>query len=165
MRWEGESDFTGGSSRNLPVEIKKKLPVRLRSGFQFGTRCLDPGEPLPEDACQSAASSAVPESPVASVARFAKAFFRRRPMQGSTESTFRLRRPGSRRPSAGPDYYPMYRITSTLQEQKDSRAISVNAQADRAGGEDARPSRFKMSSAIPLPFLICGLSLFLRGNL
>src|SRR4029077_20487859 len=35
MRWEGESDFTGGSSRNLPVEIKKNSPCAYVLGFSL----------------------------------------------------------------------------------------------------------------------------------
>jgi hypothetical protein len=73
-------------------------------------------------AYRSAAPAVVPENPVASEAFFPKAFFPdKNQIKCGTESTVRLEGEcPARRLGAGSDSIPLYRFTSSLQEQKDS---------------------------------------------
>src|SRR5882672_3869738 len=101
VRWEGESDFTAGSSLKWLIEVEKNSTgahvLSLGMEFVFLIETND---------CWQAHVEAPHHPPFFRARLHPWCAFRKHVLpitdQGSTESTFRLGMPGARRPTAGP---------------------------------------------------------------
>ena len=129
MGWKSESDVAAGSRRDRAVEVEEDSAGAHILGFGLEFVCPDRGEPLPAGAYQSAASSAVPESPVASVAYIPKACFSTKTnLNAVPEINLQAGRTRSHRPSTGPDYHQCIELPALCKSKKASGTDSVNVQ-------------------------------------